>query len=910
MIIGKSLSIETKFPEKRAENKDIRETDGGQSDWVNQPTEIDPFSRGVFNFGAKVHHDLNRASVRIRLSTERTVILSDQKTKTAFDVRISELRQQANALVRLSLGNLDQLSRTALLIATTAVKADRGILLLASESLGQERMWLQGFDRQQTDFLQQNRRQLKMLPIQGGTNVLGLPKSESLLEELLCETGLNHNMITSHAFGASLNLDATLILSGPDDREFDEIDLAVIDVLAAISTGAYVNCLQQTQLSGLIGEVEASARAAQEKSRQLEEELEERRKVEAQLQRAAGLAHNYPSPVLQTDRAGTIEDANQLAETLLGRNLGGQPLDHVFPNLDKALLSRLSPGDTHQFEHKIDDHTFLITVKLNETGETLFVYGTEITDRKIAESVLRSQEYRSRTILDSVQAGLVVIDPKSRRIVDANLMALHMLGGRRDQVLGVRCDQHLCNQTASSCELLDQDGNILEKECRLVTLKGEELPVFKTATRVRFDDQSYILESFIDISKLKHAEQQQQALTDKLERAERMESLGLLAGGVAHDLNNMLGPLVGYPELILRKLETDSPVRRQVERIGQSARDAAEVIQDLLTMSRRGRYQMVHLDFNDVVRAYLDSPSFLKLAEDRCEITLNVNLAPEALSIEGSAPHLGKLVMNLIVNAYEAMPDGGTLDIETRFQDLTESDVKDESFEPGRFVQFSVKDSGMGIQPQDIERIFEPYFSKKKMGTSGSGIGLAVVYGILKDHQGLHKIKSAPDQGTQFLMSFPESVEVSSEPEKDTELVGGSETVLIVDDVPEVREMGALLLSSLGYQVETASSGREAVAFLQHNDVGLVVLDMIMEDDFDGLDTFREIRSAKPEQKAIIVSGYAATDRVDEALSLGAGNYLRKPYSLEQIGRAVREELDRDGDESEIAVAEPIEVAT
>ncbi len=386
---------------------------------------------------------------------------------------------------------------------------------------------------------------------------------------------------------------------------------------------------------------------------------------------------------------------------------------------------------------------------------------------------------------------------------------------------------------------------------------------------------------------------QKLSLQDELERAQRMESLGILAGGVAHDLNNMLGPLVGYPELILMKLPKDSPIRKQVQRIGRSAKDAADVIQDLLTLARRGRYEMEPTNLVEVIESYLDSPSYRKLSEERPEIKLNCDFKDRYLFINGSSPHLSKVVMNLIVNASDAIPASGTLNISVSQKSIDKLFGGYEKVEPGEYVILRVRDSGTGINPEDLDKIFEPYFSKKIMGSSGSGLGLSVVYGIVKDHHGYYDIFSTRGKGTEFVLYF-KAIEKPMETIINTrDEIGGQETILIVDDAPEQRDIASEFLTNLGYKVATVDNGHKAIDHLSKNKADLVIMDMIMEKDFDGLETYREILKIHPGQKAVVVSGFSATERVDEMLSLGAGSYVKKPFTFGVLSKAIREELDR-----------------
>jgi len=522
----------------------------------------------------------------------------------------------------------------------------------------------------------------------------------------------------------------------------------------------------------------------------------------------------------------------------------------------------------------------------------------DVTERKAAVRQLRDGRELLRATLESTADGILVVSEEGRathtnaRFAEMWRIEPDLLQrGDDDELLAYVLDQltnpeaflkkvkGLYQSTEESFDTLYfKDGRTFERySCPLVN-EGE------IAGRVW---------SFRDITARVRDQQQKKKLQERLERAQRMEALGILAGGVAHDLNNMLGPLVGYPELILMKLPDDSPFRKQLTRVSNAAHEAAEVVQDLLTLARRGRYEMAPTNINSVVEAYLDSPNYARLTESHPNVNVKVQLDPEIENISGSTSHLSKVIMNFVVNAYDAMPDGGTLTIETSQGNLEKLKGGHDKIIPGEYVTLRIRDTGQGIEEKDLSKIFEPYYSKKKMGRSGSGLGLSVVYGVIKDHKGYYDIFTKVGVGTEFVVYFPVSGQPVEEAREKEAANEGSESVLVVDDVEDQREMAADLLTSLGYRVTTAATGREALKMLQKQRTDLVVLDMIIEKDFDGLDTYREMVKLYPDQKAIIVSGFSATDRVHEAQELGAGEYLKKPYTREAIGRAVRSELDK-----------------
>ncbi len=400
-----------------------------------------------------------------------------------------------------------------------------------------------------------------------------------------------------------------------------------------------------------------------------------------------------------------------------------------------------------------------------------------------------------------------------------------------------------------------------------------------------------------DVTELKRAEHERKELQAQLQRAQKMEAIGTLAGGVAHDLNNILSGIVSYPELLLMDLPEGSALRKPIQTIKKSGEKAAAIVQDLLTLARRGVETTEVVSLNQIVADYLGSPEFSKLQLNHPGITVRAQLEDELLNIVGSPVHLSKTVMNLVTNAAEAMPDGGTIAIRTENRYLEAETVGYESAVTGDFVTLAVSDAGIGIPPEEMERIFEPFYTKKAMGRSGTGLGMAVVWGTVKDHRGHIDVKSVVDRGTDITLYFPATRRAA--PRRDEalpleELRGRGERVLVVDDVREQREIAGEILGKLGYAVETAASGEAAVERLREAPADLVVLDMIMDPGIDGLETFRRILALRPGQKTIIASGYSESVQVREAQRLGAGAYVKKPYLLQTFGLAVRRELDRE----------------
>ena len=292
----------------------------------------------------------------------------------------------------------------------------------------------------------------------------------------------------------------------------------------------------------------------------------------------------------------------------------------------------------------------------------------------------------------------------------------------------------------------------------------------------------------------------------------------------------------------------------------------------------------------------MKSPEHEKSISFHPGVQVRANLEADVLNILGSPTHLSKTVMNLVSNAAEAMPEGGEISISTENCYIDRPIRGYDDVEEGDYVILTVSDTGVGILPTDMERIFEPFYTKKVMGRSGTGLGMAVVWGTVKDHNGYIDVQSTEGKGTTFSLYFPVT---RKEVAKDKALVsiddymGKGESILVVDDVEEQREIATKILKKLGYSVSTVSSGEEAVDYLKENSADLLILDMIMDPGIDGLETYKRIIELRPGQKALIVSGFSETKRVKKAQKLGAGAYVKKPFLLEKIGLAVRNELDK-----------------
>lgn len=396
-----------------------------------------------------------------------------------------------------------------------------------------------------------------------------------------------------------------------------------------------------------------------------------------------------------------------------------------------------------------------------------------------------------------------------------------------------------------------------------------------------------------ELQERQKAERDKAILQQKIHRTKKMEALGLLAGGVAHDLNNVLSGIVGYPDLLLMQLPEDSPLRPTVLAIQDSGQRAAEQVSDLLTIARGAASEKKALDLNKVVQDYLDSPEHRQIMCRHPEIVVRFQPAAGEVLAKCSVSHLGKTVLNLVLNALEAMGEEGQLTITTRREILTTPRMGGyQEIAAGEYAVLTVGDTGPGISREDLENIFEPFYSKKKLGRSGTGLGLAIVWNTIEDHDGAIDIINL-DPGTEFDLYFPTGNITMVNPERanNDAIQGHGETILVVDDEKQMRDIAARLLEYLGYEVAVAASGEEAVAYLKTNRVDLLILDMLMEPGMNGRETYEQALANNPGQRAIIVSGFSESSDVLRAKALGAGQFIRKPYTIEILGQAVQREL-------------------
>ena len=396
----------------------------------------------------------------------------------------------------------------------------------------------------------------------------------------------------------------------------------------------------------------------------------------------------------------------------------------------------------------------------------------------------------------------------------------------------------------------------------------------------------------------------ERSMQERLATTKRMRALSVLAGGVAHDLNNALGPLVGLPDIILHELDQADPaqgafaeLRADVVAIKGASQRAAQTIKDLLTLGRQGRTSREPLDLNRAVAGCVSAalPQLTEAPNRRVSVVVDV--PEEPLVVRASEAQLARAITNLVRNAVEAIPADGQVVVRTRQTSVMEPTVGYETIPAGDYAVVTVSDNGEGIPADQLGWVFEPFASRKRLGdNSGTGLGLAIVHGVVKEHEGFVDVTSTVGQGTTFSLYLPctqakvrSSRPVSAAPP-------GCANILIVDDEPVQLRTGRRILTHLGYQVDTMTSGAEAYRLFaeaategrQPHD--LVILDMLLNEDWDGLQIYEQILRLFPKQRAMVASGHAPTERAEQAVARGLG-WLAKPYTPQALAKAVRSAL-------------------
>jgi PAS domain S-box-containing protein len=614
--------------------------------------------------------------------------------------------------------------------------------------------------------------------------------------------------------------------------------------------------------------------------------------------------------VIYRDAQGGFTSANPAAERILGRTL--DQLRGRVPNIEwRAIHEDGSECPPHEFASSealrtgkpvrnkimglfnptLGEYRWLMVNAIPEfrpdEDKPYRVFATfdDITELKRTEKLLKSSEERLRKLLDSIEAGILLIDPETKTILDANPVAARLIGLSREEVLGRNSAEFLNRVPSVEAPSGETGKNNPSVESSLLTAGGTELPIMETTAPLELEGRDVILDTFTDVSRLK-------ALESQLQQALKMEAIGRLAGGVAHDFNNILTTIIGISSILMSDLPESDPLREDAREIKLAGEKAAALTRQLLAFSRKQMLEPKLIDLSDSVKG-LEKMLGRLIGED---VELIVRYETESALVEVDPTQIEQVILNLAVNARDAMPEGGKLILEVSNVDLDQSHLESHPMmKPGSYAMLAVTDTGIGIDEKTREKIFEPFYTTKELG-KGTGLGLATVYGIIKQSNGFIWVYSEPGQGTTFKIYLPRLDKNGLLHQNDKKVrtvpAGGGEVVLLVEDEMAVRRLARKILSRSGYKVFEISNAEAAMDLIDNQHVDLVITDVVLP-GMSGSELARLIEKHRPDVKIVFMSGYTEHSSLEKGALNMEGRFLAKPFSPDSLLRMVKTVLSQ-----------------
>jgi two-component system cell cycle sensor histidine kinase/response regulator CckA len=739
----------------------------------------------------------------------------------------------------------------------------------------------------------------------------------------------------TRAAGAAVMINTAILLAlywtmaaagGPWDNVYSEpfgqwimfiVNISIITLVCALPVGFLLNRLdvslkhERKSLESLSEKAEKLQAANIALQKEKEERKETEKALTASEEKFRNLVENVDEVIYALDEKGILTYVNPAIIRILGypeSEIVGRPFsDFIFEkdlerqrNRFKRLLAGPIGSDEYRLVNKTGEirwvHSSTRPVFKNGTFTRLEGVLFDITDRKQAEEAMIEAQLRYRSLFNSKINLVFVLDDRGNFIA-ANDLAFDLFGYTREDLANLNYlqllhpDQSLAPLAKALKEILETGAQLELLEVKLKNRSGETIYVQSGGTLI--PGKREILGVARDITDQKMAEEEKKKLENQLVHAQKMEAVGILAGGIAHDFNNSLQGILGYAQMLLLDMPGDTAESGKLRQIEAAALRASELTRQLLTFSRRIESKPRPIDLKEEVRQV---ESLLRRTIPRM-IDIELHMKSDFNIINADASQIEQVMMNLCINARDAMPGGGKLMIETENVNLDKAYCRTHlGAVPGNYVMLGISDNGTGMDKDTLEHIFEPFYTTKDPG-KGTGLGLAIVYGIVKDHGGYIACYSELGEGTIFRIYFPvierDRLE-DSEQRENAEIRGGTDTILIVDDDQSIRELAEEMLRRFGYTVIAAADGEEALEIYRKRqmDISLVILDLIMP-GMGGHKCLAEILRIDPSQRVIIASGYSAGGQTAEALKSGSKGYLKKPFKIGPMLKMVRQVLDQ-----------------
>jgi two-component system cell cycle sensor histidine kinase/response regulator CckA len=647
----------------------------------------------------------------------------------------------------------------------------------------------------------------------------------------------------------------------------------------------------------------------------LNDEMHQRRKAEEALQASEenyrALVENLPALICRFLPDGTLSFVNTAYCRYFNRKrdeLVGENFFQFIPQKDQDRVRKHFESLTPQkpmisYEHRVlapggemrwqrwTDHALFDDSGSVQQYQSI---GIDITESKQAEQDLRESEERFKELAELMPETVFEVNPDGQlKFVNRN--AFNYFGytqqdfqnGLNSFEMIIPKERPRARQNVARILSGERTGS---NEYTALRKDGSTFPVMIHSAPIIKDGRPVGLRGFmVDITERKNAEEEHRRLEAQFQQAQRFEALGTLAGGIAHDFNNLLMNIQGHTSLMLFEIDETHPFFEALQNIEKQVKSGAQLTRQILGYARKGKFNVKPFDLNQIV-----DTSASTFGRTRKEITIHREFEQNLFPIEADQGQIEQVLLNLYVNAADAMPGGGRLFLKT--QNTTHLNIKPNHLRPmpGNYVQLTIADTGTGMDGQTLERIFDPFFTTKEIGR-GTGLGLASVYGIVKSHDGYIHVDSEKGRGTTFTIFLPASRKTVKGTDKAaTRLMKGSETVLIVDDERLVLDVSVNMLEKLGYTVLKAQSGKDAVDIFaaNQNKIKLVILDIIMP-DMNGGEVYDRIKAVNPEIKVLLASGYSVDGQAIELLERGCDGFIQKPFTMEELSAKVRQILQK-----------------
>lgn len=711
-----------------------------------------------------------------------------------------------------------------------------------------------------------------------------------------------------------------LDLIHPEDRE--RLIRLLMDSLARFqseetATGQTVETfeLRFMDKSGGWVDVESTANLIKDQILFVSRDVTERKRAQAALEAShtqlEATLNALPDYLLEVDSGGLILDyrvSGQNSQDMLPEGLTGKPLRSVFSDeatrtiltcLNQSMTSGQQQAGAFVLDRPQGSYWIEFSAAAKKSAGSqcnrFIMLCRDITQRKRSELALIQSEERYRQLMDSAQDMIMTLDLTGRPTL-INAAALKASGYSMEEVLTMNIQDILLPETLpilaeSLVKRQTGDDSRNRYEIDFIGRGGDRIPVEVSSVLLTENNHpSGVLIIARDISDRRQAERDRLRMEDRLRMAQKMQSVGLLAGGIAHDFNNVLTGIQGFASMMRNSLEPSHPHQSHIQDIESLVSRASELTGQLLGFGRGGKYEIKPTRMDELILSTAGM-----FGRTRKEIRIHHDHPPDLWQVAVDQGQMDQVMMNLFVNAAHAMPGGGDLFLKTQNVVIDDAEAGRMSIRSGNTVRITVEDTGFGMDAAILSKIFDPFFTTREVG-QGSGLGLASVYGIIKNHDGAIDVESEPGRGTRFVLTIPAVADrplplplPSFSPE-----VHGNGTILLVDDEEIIRVVAVAMLEHLGYTVITATCGREAIQKYrqQEDDIDLILLDMIMP-EMTGAQTFDQLKAINPEVRVLLVSGYSADGQAADILGRGCLGFIQKPFRTDTLSRKIQEALSQ-----------------